>query len=87
MIILVIRLFVVTVIQHKTWSDAATSISTKSIYTTAPRGEIFDRNGKLLAGNRQSFSIRLSSNGQTHEQLNDTIISLNKIMTKNTLKF
>lgn len=87
MIILVIRLFVVTVIQHKTWSDAATSISTKSIYTTAPRGEIFDRNGKLLAGNRQSFSIRLSSNGQTHEQLNDTIISLNKIMTKNGDKF
>ena len=37
--------------------SAAKNISTKSIYTTAPRGEIYDRNGKLLAGNKQSTQL------------------------------
>lgn len=87
MAILAIRLFVVTVIQHDSWSNAAKNISTKSIYTTAPRGEIYDRNGKLLAGNKQSFSIRISTNDQTNKQLNDTILQLNKIMKKNGDKF
>ena len=83
MAILAIRLFVVTIIQHESWSNAAKNISTKSIYTTAPRGEIFDRNGKLLAGNRQSFSIRMSTNDQTDENLNKTVLELDKIMKKN----
>lgn len=87
MAVLVIRLFVVTVVQHSSWSEAAKNISTKSIYTTAPRGEIFDRNGKLLAGNKQSFSLRLSTNGLTNEQLNADLIKLNNIMKKNGDKF
>ena len=82
-IILVTRLFVVTVFQHEKWKENADSLSTKTIYTTAPRGEIYDRNGKLLAGNRQSFSLRLSSSGQTNEELNNTISDLYKIMRKN----
>ncbi|MBQ3924155.1 MAG: hypothetical protein II696_01400, partial [Firmicutes bacterium] len=81
--ILLIRLFVVTVIQHDTWKKNAEQLSTKTIYTTAPRGEIYDRNGKLLAGNRQSFSLRLTSNNQSDEELNDTIIKLRSIMRKN----
>ncbi len=86
-VILSVRLFVVTIIQHSEWADAAKNISTKSIYTTAPRGEIYDRNGKLLAGNKQSFSLRIQSSGQTNEELNDTIYSLHKIMKKNGDKF
>lgn len=85
--ILAVRLFVVTVLQHGQWSEAAESISTKSIYTTAPRGEIFDRNGKLLAGNRQSFSVRILASGQTNDELNTTIYNLRKIMKKNGDRF
>ena len=44
-VILVSRLFVVTVFQHEKWKENADSLSTKTIYTTAPRGEIYDRNG------------------------------------------
>ena len=40
MAILAIRLFVITVVQHSQWSEKATSLSTKTITTSAPRGDI-----------------------------------------------
>lgn len=49
--ILLVRLFLLTVVEKDDWSQAAEDLSTKTIYETAPRGEILDRNGKVLAGN------------------------------------
>ena len=83
LIILSVRLFVVTVIQHEKWSDSAKDISTKSIYITAPRGEIYDRNGKLLAGNKQSFSVRMMNNQKSDKELNKTAISVIRVIEKN----
>ena len=39
MMLLAGRLFQLTVIQNNKWSDAATNLSIKSVYTSAPRGE------------------------------------------------
>jgi len=60
MFLLVIRLFVLTVIQHDDWRDAASGVSVKNIYTPAPRGEIFDKYGNLLAGNKQTFALQIN---------------------------
>ena len=55
MMILIVRLLVLTVVQHEYWSLRANDAAIKSINTPAPRGEIFDRYGRVLAGNTQSF--------------------------------
>ncbi|MEG0157527.1 MAG: penicillin-binding protein, partial [Anaerovoracaceae bacterium] len=82
-IILGVRLFIITVIQNDKWSEASEDISTRSIYTTAPRGEIYDRYGNLLAGNKQSFSVRMSGTGQSNSELNANIVTILGILEGN----
>ncbi|MGI6204303.1 MAG: penicillin-binding transpeptidase domain-containing protein [Anaerovoracaceae bacterium] len=82
-VVLVARLFVLTVVQHNRWEANSESTSTRTIYTTASRGNIYDRYGRLLAGNKQNFSIRMSVNGQTSRQLNKSITRLIKVLEKN----
>lgn len=80
---LVIRLFILTVSQNETWSQAAEELSTKTIYETAPRGRILDRNGKVLAGNTYTVSVRLSKGNRSDEELNDIILKLAHVLEKN----
>ena len=56
MLVLAVRLFIVTMVQHDDWVAKASEQTTKTIYTSAPRGNIYDRNGVLLAGNKQVFT-------------------------------
>lgn len=82
-VVLVVRLLILTVFEHKTWSTDAEEISTKTIYTTAPRGEIYDRNGKILAGNKQSFTVKMTAGNQKDKDLNQTITNLLKVLDQN----
>ncbi|MGI6258183.1 MAG: hypothetical protein ACOYJU_08960, partial [Anaerovoracaceae bacterium] len=82
-VLLIVRLFILTVLEHGSWAQTSENISTRSIYTTAPRGEIYDRYGRLLAGNKQSFTIRMSGSKQTDEELNANITTLLAILEKN----
>ncbi len=83
MAILSIRLFVITVVQHDTWSDKAVSLSTKTITTDAPRGNIYDRNGEVLATNKQVFNVRMYSSGMENKELNDVSLKLIKLFREN----
>lgn len=80
MSILAFRLFVVSILQKDVWSQKATGQNTKYIYTVAPRGNIYDRNGVLLAGNRQIFTVQMVTAGMTDEEINkstlDTLATL-----------
>ena len=60
MLVLLIRLFILTVAEKEEWSQAAENLSTKTIYETAPRGQILDRNGEVLAGNAYAMSVRMT---------------------------
>ena len=44
MLVLAVRLFIVTMVQHDDWVAKASEQTTKTIYTSAPRGNIYDRN-------------------------------------------
>ena len=81
--VLVIRLFTLTTVQHDKWAEISENISTRSVYVTAPRGEIYDRYGRLLAGNKQSFSIRMTGSGMSDEELNAQIEAVLAILDKN----
>ncbi|MBQ9961322.1 MAG: hypothetical protein IJP00_05390 [Firmicutes bacterium] len=82
-LILCIRLFVLTVVQHDTWSNAAANQNTKEITTTAPRGEILDRYGRVIATNKQVFTVEFNVSGLSTEQINDAAYGIVKILERN----
>jgi len=87
MAILAIRLFVITVVQHSQWSEKAVSLSTKTITTSAPRGNIYDRDGEVLATNKQVFNVRMYSSGMEADELNEVSYKLIKLFKKNGDKY
>ncbi|MDR2770832.1 MAG: hypothetical protein LBB57_02215 [Clostridiales Family XIII bacterium] len=80
---LILRLFVLTVLQHEEWAAAADDNDMRSIYTVAPRGEIYDRYGRLLAGNLPSFTVQFSRGNMQAAELNAVAARLIEILEKN----
>ncbi|QHI73324.1 penicillin-binding transpeptidase domain-containing protein [Aminipila terrae] len=87
MVILFLRLFILTVMQNEEWKEQATNISTKSIYTKAPRGEILDRYGRVIAGNKQAFTLQINAGESTDKELNRVCSEVVKILEKNNEKY
>ena len=50
---------------------------------TAPRGPLVDRYGRLIAGNKQSYSINIMKTDVPRETLNDIAISVINIIEQN----
>ena len=80
MLALAIRLFVLTVIQEDKWAEAAVNQNTKEVVTSAPRGEILDRYGRVLATNKQIFTVTFNVSGLDTEDINLSAYSLVKLM-------
>ena len=83
MIVLAARLFYVTVIQGQIWDERAENLSTKTVYTSAPRGEIRDRYGRLLAGNEVSYAVHLVSAEIDEDNLNTVALNLINLLESN----
>ncbi len=86
-LILGVRLFVLTILQHDRWSVEASDQNTKVIATSAPRGNIYDRNGKLLAGNKQVFTVNFNASSLTTEEINESALDLINTLIKNGDKY
>ena len=82
-LILCIRLFVLTVIQHDSWNASADSQNTKEITTEAPRGKILDRYGREIATNRQIFTVTFNISGLSTEEINSASYNLVNILDVN----
>ena len=54
-----LRLAILTIVQGDYYRDISDNKRVKEVYITAPRGEIRDRYGRLLAGNEPSFTVQL----------------------------
>ena len=81
MIILALRLFVLTIVQKNQWDSAASDQTVKTLYSLSPRGNIYDRNGNLLAGNRQVFNVTFNASNLTTEEINSASLTLiNKLI-------
>ena len=77
----------VSVVQGATYSDIADNKIYRRINISAPRGEIRDRYGTLLAGNREAFSIEIYPSGATDvSDLNSTITEVIRILEDNEEK-
>ena len=81
LLILAVRLFVLTMLEHDKWLEEADAQTTKVMYTSAPRGNIYDRNGNLLAGNRQVFNVVFNASNLSTEEINSSSLALiNKLI-------
>ena len=82
-LILGIRLFVLTVVEHNRWDEVAEGQNTKYITTSAPRGEILDKYGRVIATNKQVFALTFNVSGLSTDEINDSAYSLVKILEAN----
>lgn len=87
MITLVIRLFVLSVIQGKNWDEKANHLNSKEIYTSPTRGNIYDRNGKILATNKQIFTATFTASDMSTKEINESAIKLIEILEANGDKY
>lgn len=83
MLALAIRLFVITVTEHDKWANAATTQNTKEVVTSAPRGQIYDRYGRVLAGNRQIFTVTFNISGLGTNEINQSCYDLIQLFEEN----
>ncbi len=67
-LVLTARLFMLTVIQNEKWNIYADDMSKRAVYETAARGNITDRNGKVVAGSRPVYSAVISRVNVQKEQ-------------------
>ncbi|MGL4796727.1 MAG: penicillin-binding transpeptidase domain-containing protein, partial [Paraclostridium sp.] len=61
--IILIKIIYMTVFKHEHYNQLAQNKTYKEIPIQAPRGEIKDRYGRVLAGNRNSFAVHVSKDG------------------------
>lgn len=54
------RLFILTVAENDKWQSYADDVSLRAVYETAPRGDILDRNGDVIATSRPVYSVSIN---------------------------
>jgi penicillin-binding protein 2 len=82
MILISVRLYVLTGVEGDKWAAEASSNTIRTIRTDAPRGEIYDRNGILIAGNHSSYAVDFSRNEMSNEDTNASAKLLVDILNK-----
>ncbi|MGE5473384.1 MAG: penicillin-binding protein 2 [Ignavibacteriales bacterium] len=82
-LILIAQLFNLQVIQGAQYRDSSQRRLFRDAEIKAPRGEIFDRNGVVLATNREAFNIEIMKTSVSPDNINAMILSLVKVLEKN----
>lgn len=79
-----LKMAYLTIFSGELFSTREASFIYKKIEVKAPRGEIRDRHGRLLAGNRPSFNVQMLRNSSLKQkEQNDMILKTVTILRKN----
>lgn len=81
-LVISLRLVDITVINGEHYRELSINNRVRKIPIVAKRGEIFDRNGVLIAGNIPAFAIELSASILSSSELNDVSIKILDILNK-----
>ncbi len=81
--IIVFRLTAIMIVAGEQYREEAENRIFKSIPLKAPRGEIRDRYGRLLAGNRPSFTVQIMKNEIVDEELNQVLLKIINVLEAN----
>lgn len=88
-LIIVGRLFHLQIVNGQDYLDNYTLSIRRTITTTGTRGNIYDKNGKVLATNRLAYKVQIEDNGyyndskQKNEVINETINQVIDIIEQN----
>lgn len=85
-----LRMAKLTVVDGEEYRQLAETRKFKEIPITAPRGEIRDRNGKLLAGNKPSFTVQVVKDeieSSDNEARNKTLLNLIHILGEEGISY
>ena len=86
-IIILLRLMSIMIVRGEEYRIQAENSIFKTIPTSAPRFEIKDRYGRLLAGNRPSFAVHIMKNEIIDEKINEVALNVINILEKNGDRF
>ena len=82
-IILIGQLFNLQIVNGESYREQSEKRLTRESETYAPRGEIYDRYGKLLVTSESSYILQLYRTKITSEELNSVLLKLANILEKN----
>jgi penicillin-binding protein 2 len=80
---IVSRLAYLQIANYEEYADKANGKSITELYEFAPRGEILDTNGVLLASNKQTYMITYNELDENRDTFSDAIIQTFKILDQN----
>ncbi|WXR61987.1 penicillin-binding transpeptidase domain-containing protein [Peptostreptococcaceae bacterium AGR-M142] len=86
-LVIFFRLSYLTIVKGDKYLKEAQNKVYRNISIEAPRGEIRDRYGRLLAGNRSSFSVTISKNQIKRGKENEVSLKLMNILIDNGEKY
>ena len=87
--IVVQKLFVLQIVNGEDYLENYTLSISKKITTTGTRGNIYDKDGEILATNRLAYSVQIEDNGsyddtkQKNELINETINTVINLIEAN----
>lgn len=79
-VMMLFRLAVLTVVDGEYYRELSINKRLKKIPVVAKRGEIYDANGQLLAGNVPAFTVHLLNNEVTSNDFNDVAVKIMDIL-------
>lgn len=88
-LVLIHRLFSLQIIHGQEYADNFSIMTTKTRTLKSTRGNIYDRNGQVLASNQLSYSVTLEDSGdyattdEKHRSLNAEIYKIIQIIESN----
>ena len=85
--VMIFKLAELQIVKGDYYKKRSETIRTRNINITAPRGNIVDRFGRLLAGNKQSFSVNIMKTDTSDETVNDIALAVINILEQNGDKY
>ena len=84
-LILIIQLFNLQIVQGESYRLKAQNRVLRQVTVNAPRGEILDRHGDILAPKREGYNVLLYKQDLTTEERNDSILRLVNLLLNKEL--
>lgn len=92
-VVILVKILYMTTLKYEHYTELAENKTYKQLLTKAPRGEIKDRYGRLLAGNKNLFTVQVSGDGikrkdsKGESMANDICLKLINLLEKNNEEY
>ncbi|MCQ1528471.1 penicillin-binding protein 2 [Lutispora saccharofermentans] len=86
-LVMLFKLAELQIVKGDYYKKRSETVRTRNINITAPRGNIVDRYGKILAGNKQSYSVSILKAATPDETINDIALTVINILEQNGDKY